>query len=122
MSAFLPNPLTPLAFLSPEEAYQTTVTNYASIGALAVRCSRFLNVEVEIQRVLHTHIGSDMGHLGQCGCRLSSAHIGLELDNACVYCFPVRATSRSSGPFTDTCFGIQIGGPCIPAGLGNILQ
>ncbi len=33
----LPNPFTPLAFMSPESAYQTTVTNYASVGALAVR-------------------------------------------------------------------------------------
>ncbi|KJA13277.1 hypothetical protein HYPSUDRAFT_174115 [Hypholoma sublateritium FD-334 SS-4] len=35
-TAHLPNPLTPLAFLSPEEAYLTTVTTYASVAALAV--------------------------------------------------------------------------------------
>ncbi len=33
----LPNPLTPLAFLPPETAYQVTVANYATAGSLAVR-------------------------------------------------------------------------------------
>ncbi len=32
----LPNPDTPLAFLSPEAAYQTSVSIYVHIGALAV--------------------------------------------------------------------------------------
>lgn len=32
----LPNPLTPLAFLAPEEAYLTSVRIYASVAALAV--------------------------------------------------------------------------------------
>ena len=62
MAASLPNPLTPLAFLSPEEAYQTTVTNYASVGALAVRCPYFM--VAERQHGLHICVGSDLGHLG----------------------------------------------------------
>ena len=39
----LPNPLTPLAFLTPEAAYQATVTNYCVVGALAVKLSTALN-------------------------------------------------------------------------------
>ncbi len=43
MSAFnttvLPNPLTPLAFIPPELAYQSTITNYFTVGALAVGIS-----------------------------------------------------------------------------------
>ncbi len=38
----LPNPDTPLAFFSPEEAYQTSVSIYVDVGALAV-C--FLDVD-----------------------------------------------------------------------------
>ncbi len=33
----LPNPFTPLAFLPPEMAYQSTVANSATVGALSVR-------------------------------------------------------------------------------------
>ncbi|KJA17091.1 hypothetical protein HYPSUDRAFT_1104878 [Hypholoma sublateritium FD-334 SS-4] len=35
-TSVLPNPLTPLAFLAPQAAYQETVTNYCTAGALAV--------------------------------------------------------------------------------------
>ena len=32
----LPNPLTPLAFIPPKLAYEVTVANYLTVGALAV--------------------------------------------------------------------------------------
>lgn len=57
----LPNPLTPLAVLTPEPSYQATVTNYCAAGALAVRVLNVLT-DILFNQIITTCLGSHMGY------------------------------------------------------------
>lgn len=91
VTTFIPNPYTPLAYLNPEQAYQTTVTNYASVGALAV--NHLVNFVFQVTYL--NHAGPDLGHLGEWSRRLLSAQVALQHFFDRVLCFAVRVDESS---------------------------